>query len=50
MKTKIIIFVFAITFILLSVAFGQESISFDDAKGLSKEQGKPILMEFVRED
>ncbi len=45
-----IIFILAIITTFSGLAFGQVSISLDDAKALSIEHGKPLLMEFVRED
>lgn len=47
---KTIFFVFALMNICIGLVFGQEPATFDEARTLSKELGKPLLMEFVRED
>ncbi len=50
MKIKITIFFFAITTILPGLAPAQEPTDFSEAKALSAELGKPLLMEFIRSD
>jgi hypothetical protein len=39
-----------LTLVVASMAFAQKAANFSEAKALSTQSGKPILLEFVHED
>jgi len=47
--TPVIILIFAAV-LFAAAACAEEASSFDEAKALSAKTGKPVLLEFVRED